>query len=516
MNAGPAPQPRAAMPPDKRRGWIAFSIMLPRIMQGIDTTIANVALPYIGGNLSASQTQAAWVLTSYIVAAAIMMPLSGWLAGRFGIKYIYLLSVAGFTLASALCGSATGLTELVLYRALQGICGAGMVPLSQAVLLQTYPVERHGQAMAIFGIGTIVGPITGPVLGGWLTENYSWRWIFYINLPVGVIAALGILFFIPETRRAHREAFDFFGFITLSVAVGAFQILLDRGEMRGWFGATEIWIEAAIAAVALYLFVVHTMTVSGPSFLNRDLLKSPNYMAGIVLMFFLGGIMNGTLALLPTMLQSLLNYPVITAGIVTAPRAFGTMVAMFVVARLINRIDGRLLILFGLVMTAAAQWQMTGFSLGMGMEPVILSGLTQGFGIGCIFVPLNTLALSNLPRHILTQGTALRSLLRNIGGSVGIAIFEAQIVQNTQVVHSRLVEALRPDNPLAQPPFLPAPYSLTAPSGITALNAEVTRQAEMVAYIDDFKLMMIIALCSMVLLLLVRRPRAVRAAAPAE
>ncbi len=498
------------------RGAIAFSIMLPRIMQGIDTTIANVALPYMQGSLSASQSQIAWVLTSYIVSAAIMMPLTGWLAGRFGIKYVYLLSVAGFTFASALCGSATSLTELVIYRALQGVCGAGMVPLSQAVLLQTYPVERHGQAMAIFGLGSIVGPITGPVLGGWLTQNYSWRWIFYINLPVGILAALGILLFIRETRRAHRETFDFFGFITLSVAVGAFQLLLDRGEVEGWFGSTEIWIEATIAAVALYLFIVHTVTAAGPSFLNRDLLKSPNFLAGTALMFFLGGIMNATLALMPTMLQNLMNYPVMTAGLVTAPRAFGTMIAMFVVARLINRVDARLLILFGLAMIAAAQWQMTGFSLAMGMEPVILAGLTQGFGIGCIFVPINTLALSNLPRAILTQGTALRGLTSRIGGSAGIAAFEALLAQNTQVVHSRLVETLRPDNPLARPPLLPAPYSLKTPSGIAALNAEVTRQAAMVAYIDDFKLMMIIALCSTALLLLVRRPRAVPAAAAAE
>ncbi|MGH7055760.1 MAG: DHA2 family efflux MFS transporter permease subunit [Stellaceae bacterium] len=490
--------------------------MLPRIMQGIDTTIANVALPYIGGNLSASQDQTAWVLTSYIVAAAIMMPLSGWLAGRFGIKYIYLLSVIGFTFASALCGSATSLTELVVYRALQGICGAGMIPLSQAVLLQTYPVEEHGHAMAIFGMGTIVGPITGPVLGGWLTQNYSWRWIFYINLPVGIIAAIGILLFIRDTRRAHREAFDFFGFIALSIAVGAFQIMLDRGETKGWFGSTEIWIEAGIAAVAFYLFIVHSLTMTGASFFNRDLLRSPNYVAGVVVMFFLGGIMNATLALVPTMLQSLMNYPVLTAGLVTAPRSIGSMIAMFFVARVINRIDGRLLILFGLAMTAAAQWQMSGFSLGMGMEPVIVSGLTQGFGIGCIFVPLNTLALSHLPRHILTQGTALRSLVRNVGGSIGIAVFEAQLVQNTQIVHSRLVQGLRPDNPLAHPPFMPAPYSLSAPGGIAALNAEVTRQAAMVAYIDDFKMMMILALCSMVLLLLLRRRRPVAAAAAAE
>jgi DHA2 family multidrug resistance protein len=504
------------MKAEPSRGAVACAIMLPRIMQGLDTTIANVALPHISGSLSASQTQISWVLTSYIVSAAIMIPLTGWLAGRFGIKYIYLVSVAGFTVASALCGSATSLTELVIYRALQGICGAGMVPLSQAVLLQTYPVERHGQAMAIFGMGSIVGPITGPVLGGWLTEDYSWRWIFYINLPVGVLATLGILLFIRETRRAHREAFDFLGFITLSLAIGAFQMMLDRGETKGWFGSTEIWVEATIALVAFYLFVVHTVTASGPSFLNRELLKSPNFVAGIVLMFFLGGILNGTLALLPTMLQNLMNYPVMTAGIVTAPRAFGTMIAMFLVARFIGRVDTRLLILIGLAMTAAAQWQMTGFSLGMGMEPIIISGVTQGFGIGCIFVPINTLALSGLPRRIMTQGTALRSLMRNIGGSVGIASFEAQLQQNTQIVHSRLVEGLRPDNPLARAPFMMAPYSLKAPAGIAALNAEVTRQAAMVAYIDDFKLMMILALASMALLLLVRRPRPAPAAAAAE
>jgi MFS transporter, DHA2 family, multidrug resistance protein len=490
-----------------RRGAVAAAIMLPRIMQGLDTTIANVALPHIAGSLSASQEQIAWVLTSYIVSAAIMMPLSGWLAGRFGIKYIYLLSVAGFTLASALCGSATSLPELVLYRALQGVCGAGMVPLSQAVLLQTYPVERHGQAMAIFGIGSVVGPIAGPVVGGWLTQDYSWRWIFYINLPVGVLGALGIVLFIRETRRAHREAFDFVGFAALSTAVGAFQLMLDRGETQGWFGSTEIWIEATVAGVAAYLFVVHTATVAGPSFLNRDLLRSPNFLVGTVLMFFLGGILNATLALLPTMLQTVMNYPVMTAGLVTAPRSFGTMIAMFFVARLIGRVDNRLLILFGLATTAAAQWQMSGFSLHMGMGPVIVSGLTQGFGIGCIFVPINTLALSGLPRHILTQGTALRSLMRNLGGSVGIAALEAQFAENTQVVHARLVEGLRPDNPLAAGHALPAPYSLTAASGIAALNAEVTRQAAMVAYIDDFKLMMIVILCSMGLLLLVRSPR---------
>jgi MFS transporter, DHA2 family, multidrug resistance protein len=494
---------RGAVP---NRGAITFSIMLANIMQGLDTTIANVALPHIRGSLSASLDQISWVLTSYIVAAAIMMPLTGWLAGRFGIKYVFILSVAGFTVASALCGSATTLTELVIYRGLQGICGAGLVPLSQATLLQINPPERHGQAMAVFGIGTILGPICGPVLGGWLTYDYNWRWVFYINLPVGVISGLGALIFMRETRHAHREPFDFLGFATFSLAIGALQMLLDRGELKDWFGSTEICVEATISGVALYLFIVHTATATDRSFLNRDLLKNLNFTAGTVLMFMVGLIMNGTLALLPTMLQDLMNYPVLTTGLVTAPRGIGSMIAMFAVARMINRVDNRLIILFGLLLTAVSMWQMTRFSLYMGMEPIILSGLIQGFGLGCTFVPLNTIALSNLPRHILTQGTALRSLMRNLGGSVGISVLVALLAENTQIVHSRLIEQLRPDNPLAQSPYLVAPFSLTTPAGIAALNAEVTRQAAMVAYLNDFALMMIMAIASCLLLMLVRRP----------
>jgi DHA2 family multidrug resistance protein len=481
--------------------------MLATIMQGVDNTIANVALPHIQGSLSAAQDQIAWVLTSYIVAVAIMTPLTGWLAGRLGIKYVFLISVAGFTFASALCGSATSLTQLVIYRLLQGACGAGLVPLSQSVLMQINPPERHGQAIAIWGMGVMLGPIFGPMLGGWLTQDYSWRWIFYINLPVGVIASLGILIFIRETRHTHREAFDFFGFVTLSIAVGALQMMLDRGELKDWFNSTEIWVEALLSGVFFYLFIIHTATARDRSFINLDLLKSPNFMAGTVLMFFVGGILSGTLALLPTMLQSLMNYPVFTTGLVTAPRGIGTMIAMFVVGRMINRVDNRLIILTGFLLTVLSLWQMTGFSLQMGMAPVVVSGVLQGFGLGCTFVPLNTLALSNLPRHILTQGTAMRSLMRNLGGSIGISVLEALLIQNTQIVHSRLIEHLRPDNPLAQAPLLAAPFSLTTPSGIAALNAEVTRQAAMVAYINDYALMMMIVLLLIPLLLLVRRAR---------
>ncbi|MFI4982965.1 MAG: MFS transporter, partial [Nevskiales bacterium] len=312
------------------------------------------------------------------------------------------------------------------------------------------------------------------------------------------------------------------GFLTLSLGVGALQLMLDRGELKDWFHSSEIWIEATIAGLGLYLFTVHTATTDERSFLNRDLLRSATFVAGTVLMFSVGLIMTGTLALTPTMLQNLMNYPVLTTGLVMVPRGIGSMMAMFLVARLITRIDNRLIILFGFLLTAGAMWQMSQFSLQMGVAPVIISGLMQGFGLGCTQVPLNIIALSTLPRHLMTQGTAIRSLMRNLGGSTGISILIATLAQNTQAVHSRLVENLRPDNPLAQAPYLAAPFSLTNPGGLAALNAEVTRQAAMIAYVDDFKLMMLIALATVPLLLLLsdtgrrRAPAASATAAAAD
>ena len=488
------------------RAAITASIMLATFMQGVDTTITNVALPHMQGSLSASQDQIAWVVTSYIVAAAIMTPLTGWLAGRFGIKYVFLISVAGFTVTSALCGAATSLVQLVVFRLMQGVCGAALVPLSQAVLFHINPPERHAKAMAVWGMGVILGPIIGPALGGYLTDYYNWRWVFYINVPVGILAATGIFVFIREGRHGRREPFDFFGFATLSLAVGALQMLLDRGELKDWFGSLEIWIEATIAALSLYLFIVHTVTATDRSFFNRELMRDANCMVGTVLMFLIGIPLYGTMTLLPLMLQNLMDYPVVLTGLVTAPRGIGTMAAMFLVARIMGRIDTRLVILAGMLITVAAMWQMTGFSLQMGMGPVITSGLLQGFGLGFVFTPLSTVSFSTLPRHILTQGTAIFSLMRNVGGSIGISTVVALLTENTQIVHSRLVQPLRPDNPLMHAPWAVGPYSLDTLSGVAALNAEATRQAAMVAYINDYKLMMLVVLFASPLLLLLRRP----------
>jgi DHA2 family multidrug resistance protein len=492
--------------PRVNRAMITASLMLATFMQGVDTTIANVALPHMQGSFSCSQDQIAWAVTSYIVAAAIMTPLTGWLASRFGIKYVFLISVLGFTVASALCGAATSLLQIVLFRLLQGICGAALVPLSQSVLLHINPPERHAKAMAIWGMGVILGPIIGPALGGWLTDDYSWRWVFFINLPAGMLAATGIMIFIHDTRPAQREGFDWFGFATLSLAIGAVQMLLDRGELKDWFGSSEIWVEAILAALCLYLFIVHTATAGDRSFLNRSLLRDSNCVAGTLLMFLVGVPLYGTMTLLPTMMQSLMNYPVITAGFVTAPRGIGTMLGMFIVTRLVGKVDVRLIIFTGMAITALALWQMTGFSLQMGVWPFITNGILQGFGLGFVFTQLSVATFSTLPRNLLTQGSAMFSLMRNIGGSVGISIVEALLVENTQVVHAQLAEHIRPDNPMAQAPFLAAPYSLTEIHGLAALNHEITRQAQMIAYIDDFHLMMIVIFVALPFLLLLRRP----------
>ena len=498
---------RESAPPGVNRAAITATVICACVMQGLDTTIANVCLPHIQGTMSASQDQISWVLTSYIVSAAIAMPLVGWLADRLGVKYLFLASVIGFTLASALCGGATSLTQLVLFRVLQGVCSAGLVPLGQATLYTVYPRERHGYAMAIFATGSMMGPIVGPTLGGWLTDNFGWRWCFYINLPVGALVRARRVRLYPASPRCNTAPFDMFGFATLSIAVGTLQLMLDRGEIKDWFRSTEIWIEATISALSFYLLIVHTATTGERSFLSRELLKSPNFIAGSLMMFAVGVILSGTLALMPSMMQDLMNYPVFDAGWMMAPRGVGAMVAMFLVGRVVDRIDARLIILVGFLLTAASLWQMTGYSLYMGSWPILSAGLAQGFGLGLTFVPLNLLALSTLPARIMSQGTAIRALMRMLGGSIGISILETQLAQNTQIVHSRLIEGLRPDNPLAQAPYLHAPFSLIEPSGLAALNAEVTRQAAMISYNDDFALMMMVVLAALPALLLVRIPR---------
>jgi len=504
----------AAAPADgARRGLITVSIMLATVMQAIDTTIANVALPHMQGSLSATQDQIAWVLTSYIVAAAIMTPATGFLAARFGRKWVFAVAVAGFTVASMLCGAATSLEEIVLFRLLQGAFGAGLVPLSQSVLLDTYPKERHGSAMALWGVGVMVGPVIGPTLGGWLTEAYNWRWVFYINLPFGLLALAGILAFLPETVRDRARRFDGVGFALLALAIGALQMMLDRGQTQDWFSATEIVVEAVLAGLCLYLFVVHVFTADQP-FIDPGLFADRNLAVGLTLIFIVGVVLLATLALLPTFLQNLLGYPVQTTGFVLAPRGLGTMIAMAVVGRLVGRIDARILILAGLALTAQSLWEMAGFTADIAPFDIVRTGFIQGLGLGFIFVPLSTLTFSTLDPRYRTEGTALFSLMRNIGSSIGVSVVVAFLAANTQANHALLAERISPLNPLMHGAWLPQAWDPATVAGLAALDHEVTRQAALIAYLGDFQLMMFVTSAMVPLLLLLRRPaRPVAAAA---
>ncbi|MFA6022043.1 MAG: DHA2 family efflux MFS transporter permease subunit [Rhodospirillales bacterium] len=487
------------------RGAITVSVMLATVMQALDTTIANVALPHMQGSLSATQEQISWVLTSYIVAAAIMTPPTGFLVARFGRKRVFTVTVAGFVLASMLCGAATSLAEMVIFRLLQGVFGASLVPLSQSVLLDTYPREKHGSAMALWGVGVMVGPILGPTLGGYLTEFYNWRWVFYINLPIGLLAFAGILVFVPETQRDSKRPFDFFGFALLSLAIGALQMLLDRGQSKDWFSSPEIVAEAVLVGLCLYMFLVHMLTAERP-FLEPGLFKDRNLVTGLFFIFIVGIILLATLALLPPFLQELMGFPVLTTGYVLAPRGVGTMVAMFIVGRLIGRFDARLFILAGLLLIAFSLWQMSRFTLDVGVWTIVQTGLVQGFGLGLVFVPLSTTTFTTLEPRYRTEGTAMFSLMRNIGSSIGISIVVTLLARNTQITHAALAEHVTPFNTLFDWPAISGTWNLHSQAGLAALNAEVTRQAATVAYLNDFTLMMVITLLAVPMLILMRSP----------
>lgn len=494
----------AQYPDATTRRFITASVMAATVMNSLDSTIANVALPHMQGSVGASADQITWVLTSYIVSAAICTPLTGWLAGRFGRKRLMLYSIVGFTIASGLCGIATSLTELVGFRLLQGIFGAALVPMSQAILLDINPPERHGPAMSIWGMGAILGPIIGPALGGWLTDNYNWRWVFFINLPIGAAAFAGLWFFLHEAKNADRVKLDLFGFAMLALAIASFQVMLDRGQQLDGFSSLEICIEAVAAAFFFYLFIIHTLTARQP-FIKLSLFADRNFLAASVFGFFLGVLIFAVLALLPPMLEELMGYPVVLTGLVTAPRGLGTMISMILVGQLIKRVDPRILIGTGLALAAYSTYLMSGFSLGMDESLVISSGFIQGIGTGLIFVPLSTLAFATLNPQLRNEGAAMFTLIRNIGSAIGISVLQFMTVRNADTVHARLVEGVRPDNPavIASMPDL----DFSSLGSLARLNGEITRQASMVSYVDAFYALFVITLVVAPLILMMRPPR---------
>lgn len=486
----------------RRRRLITFTVMAATIMHALDGTIANVALPSIQGSLSATQEQVSWVITSYIVASAIMTPLAGFCAMRFGLRRTLATCVVGFTIVSMLCGAAQSLDQLVLFRALQGGFGAALVPVSQAIMMDTYPREEQGKAMAMWGVGTMLGPIAGPSLGGWLTDELNWRWVFYVNLPVGILCTLGILALVRDSVHDRPRRFDLLGFTLLAVAIGSFQLMLDRGHMLDWYDSAEIIGETLVAGVAFAMFLIHMMTDRQP-FLSRDLFRDRNLTVGLAFTALAGLVLIVTATLMPPFLQQLMGYPVFTTGVVLAPRGAGMMVSMMLVSRLIGRVDARLLIGIGFGLCALSLWDMTLFNLNVSESRIIWNGVLLGFGLGLVFPPLTVLTFATLPPRLRTEGAAINALLRNLGASIGLAVLVSMLASNTQQNRADIVEKFTPFHP-----GWPLGRTLHgADPGLLAVwDAEINRQAALIGYLNDFRIMMICSLVLIPLLFLMRRP----------
>lgn len=490
-------------PPPGRRALIAGSTMLAAIMTTLDSTIANVALPHIQSTLAASPEQIIWVVTSYVVAQAIATPLAGWLATRFGRRIVMAGSIAMFTVASGACGLAATLPALVVFRFIQGIFGASTVPLSQATLLDIYPPEEYGKAMAYFGVGSMLGGVAGPLVGGVLTEYMSWRWIFLINVPVGMLASTALYVFQPESRT-HRSRFDLFGFAALSIALASVQLMIDRGAMLDWFESTEVCAEGAVAAVAFYIFVVHIATARDP-YIKPALFKNRNFVIGVLVATGLGVLVFGALPIFGTMLQTMLGYPVLLAGMMMAPRSAGTAVSMFISGKLMGKIDARLVLFIGIGITAVAFWQLSGMSLETGIGLVLSSGFILGMGAGMLFVPLSTMAFTTLPSALRNEGTAMVALFRFVGTSAGVTLMQAQILRNAAAVQTRLSEGLRPGNPVTD--FALPNLDFNRLDSIGPLYGQMVRQATMVGYVDIYWAMYLLSMALLPLAFLMKQPR---------
>ena len=485
-----------------KRLLVTIAVMLAVLIQVLDTTIANVALPHMQASLGATQESINWVLTSYIVASAIALPISGWLADRVGRKRLLFWSVVGFTIASLLCAVAQSLPEMVGFRIIQGISGAFLVPLSQATLFDINPPDRHARAMALFGGGIMIGPILGPVLGGRLTDSFDWRWVFLVNIPVGLLAALMILRFMPSSPKSNHK-FDLLGFALLGLALGGLQMMLDRGQHEDWFDSIEIWIELAIFAAAGWMFVIHTLTAKKPIF-ERSLFADRNFALGLLFMMVTGVLLLAGLALLPPLLQSLYGYSVLQAGIMTAPRGVGTLISMLLAGRLVGKVDLRILVALGLGLMGWSLHMMAGFAIDMGNGPIVWSGLIQGLGLGLVFVTMQSLAFATLAPQMRTHAASMLNLSRNIGGSIGISLVTTLLARNMQIAHADMVGHVTEQVLPTISQGVVAQLGVPASSAAALANAEITRQAAFIAYIDDFWIMMWLTFAAIPLVLLLR------------
>lgn len=494
---------------------IAASVMLATFMEVLDTSVASVALPHIAGSLSASVDESTWVLTGYLISNAIVLPSTGWLSNFFGRKQYQIISVAVFALASALCGASTSLAMLVTARVIQGAAGGGLQPVSQAILLESFPREKHGMAMAVYGLGIILAPLIGPTLGGWITDQYSWRWVFYINIPVSIAAMLMIHAFVedpPYARRERNLPIDYIGFGFLALWLGTFQIILDKGQEADWFGSVWVRWFAAVSVISMLIFIIHELRSEHP-LVDLHVLRNRNLAVGTFLIGLIGVVIYGTVALLPLFLQDLLGYTAYDSGLAVSPRGIGALISLLIAGQLIGKIDSRTLIAVGLGIRALSLFMLGNLNLQIGIWNIVWPNVINGFANGFLFVPLTTLTMSTLPNEQMGRGTGLYNLTRNMGASFGVSMVTTLLVRGGQRHQAILVGHLTPYDPsfrqfLHQFESYFALHSATAEALQRAYDLVyemLQKQAMLLAYVDDFRLLAIVTLCCLPFLLLFRK-----------
>jgi MFS transporter, DHA2 family, multidrug resistance protein len=493
------------------RGLIAFTVMLPTLIEIIDTSVVNVSLDHIRGSLSAGYDEATWTITAYLVSNAIVIPMAGWLARLIGRKNYQIASIGLFTFSSFMCGSSWSLSSLIFFRILQGIGGGGLVPISQSILLESFPKEKHGQAMAIFGLGTVFGPIAGPILGGWITDTASWRWIFYINIPIGILAIIMNIIVIkdPPYMQRQKMKIDYWGLLFLSIGLGSLQFVLDKGEREDWFGSNLIVLTAILSAVSLTFLVINEYYSEHP-IVNLKLLKDRTFTSGVTLLFCVYLNLFGSIVLIPSYLQMLMGYTSFYAGLVLGPGGIATMIAMQTAGRLVNKVNPKRILAVGITICAFSTFLMSRFNLTADFWTFVWPRVILGLGMGFTFIPLTTMTLSHIPKEHMTEATSLYNLLRNLGGSVGIAFTTTMLARRVQFHQVRLVEHLSPFDPVYQFSHEALTSFLVSkgisPAGTNGLmNQELIRQSTTLAFNDTFIIICILILCVLPLVFIMKR-----------
>ena len=490
----------------QKTGLLMAAVMGVSVCQFLDLTIANVALPHMQTSLGASADTISWVLTSFIMAGALVLPLTGWLSDKLGSRNLFIGATLVFVLSSMLCGAATSLTQMVIFRAIQGMASAFIGPMAQTIMFDVNRPSKQAQAMSIWGMVVMIGPISGPFLGGYLTDTLNWRWVFYVNLPVG-IPALVLLWWLLPSRPIIRRRLDVFGAVALGIALGALQLMLDRGAQKDWFESKEIVAELVIALSAFWIFLIHSRGLSHPLF-SPSMVSNRNFLMGLLFMVILGVTNVALSSVLPSMYQNIYGYSVMDTGVLMVPRGIGVFVTMLISNRLMGKADSRVLMTLGYCLAAYSLWMMTGWSLEMGREPIMLTGFVQGLGLGLVFVPSNLLAFATLPPKYRTDGTTMMTLFRNLGGSFGISIIVTLLARNVQTSHADIAASVTSFNvPAVDPALTAARFGQVGEAALAMLNGEITRQAAMVAYLDNFQLMFWLVLCVAPVAWLIRKPK---------